>query len=208
MFKSLLITAVAICTATATPSILQNFDDNYSSMDREDYIEDFQMFSKIFYSTYNGFVRGFYHEHQREVVSKECLGDWVTKNLTYLDMVWQKIADMEILTIPYEDAVEAAKDVVDLIYKNREYCQIDKVFNDINELCDEEDITEIDIWKNIRSNLFPIAAKLEPMIEWLFSDDLQHQSDEEVLQWSDQMGESYGAVVSYIIGFNKSWKRQ
>ena len=29
---------------------------------------------------------------------------------------------MEMLSISYEDALEAAKDAVTLVYKNREYC--------------------------------------------------------------------------------------
>ena len=87
-------------------------------------MSDFKFYSKLIYSTYNGFVRGLYREHQRNVINENCLGEWATKNLTYLEKVMEKINDLEILDIPYEDAIEAAKDAVNLIYRNRDACDV------------------------------------------------------------------------------------
>ena len=41
-------------------------------------INDFDYMRSIFYSSYNGFVRGFYREHSHNVISTECLGSWVS----------------------------------------------------------------------------------------------------------------------------------
>lgn len=85
-------------------------------------MSDFDFFTSIMYSTYNGMVRGLYREHQHTLVNEKCLGSWVSNDLNNLEKVWNRVADMDFLNIPYEDAIEAAKDLVDLIYKNREYC--------------------------------------------------------------------------------------
>ena len=40
-------------------------------------MSDADFFRAAFYDTYNGFARGFYREHRQEVVSSQCLGEWV-----------------------------------------------------------------------------------------------------------------------------------
>ncbi len=112
------------------------------------------------------------------------------------------VVDLEILDIPYEDALEAAKDIVNLIYKNREYCQVDKVVTDLTNLCNEDECFEdLDIWENIKNNVFPIFSKVEAVIEYLFKAD--SLSDADILEMVDQIGESYGTIMAIIIGFDK-----
>ena len=60
---------------------------------------------------------------------------------------------------------------------------------------------------NIKTNLFAIAAKAEPLIEYFLSPDLMDSDeDEDILKMADTFGEAYGAVISYILGFNKRIK--
>jgi hypothetical protein len=48
----------------------------------------------LMFNMWNGFVRGLYREHTTIVVDKECMGDWVTKNLTHLDNVMSRLFDL------------------------------------------------------------------------------------------------------------------
>ena len=173
----------------------------------ETVMSDFQFFTAVTYNGYNGFLRGFYREHAQNVVSDQCLGSWVTSNLTHLDEVWEQIADMDILAITYEDALEAAEDIVKLIYKNREYCAIDKVIADFESICNAEKcLDDLDVWTNIKNNVFPIFSKVEAVAEYLFnSNDL---TDKDILLMVDQLGESYGGIISIIIGFDKRFITQ
>ena len=205
----LLIGLISACMARQTPSLLAKLQSDYPTEESwEDVMGEFKFFSESMYTTYNGFVRGLYREHDRVIVPQECLGEWVTKNLTYLERVWEKVWNFEILSIPYDDAIEAAKDLVNLFYRNRDYCMIDKLVADIESICDYEDcFDDIDVIDNIKTNFFAIAAKVEPVVEYFLSPDLMDsESDEDILKMADTFGEAYGAVISYILGFNKRFQ--
>ena len=190
--------------AKRSPSILANFESAaFNQTNMNNAMSEFRFFSKLTYTTYNGVIRGLYREHAHTVVSENCLGEWVTRNLTYLEMVWQKIYDFEVLSIPYEDALEAAKDVVNLIYRNRDACEIDRVIADFESFCGEDQCLEdLNVIENIKTHLFAIAGKIEPVLEYLLS-NMDSNSDDDVLKMADTFGEAYGSVVSYILGFDK-----
>ncbi len=97
----------------------------------EEVMDEINFFTKSLYAGYNGFIRGFYREHAHNVVDNRCLGEWVTQNMTYLGSVWVKIWNAEFLSIPYDDAIEAAKDVVNLLYRNRDFCAVDQLVYDV-----------------------------------------------------------------------------
>ena len=203
---SLALTIATLCSAVAAtrPSILAQFESSYN---QTEVTSEFKFMSKLMYATYNGFARGLYREHSRTVINENCLGDWVTKNLTYLEKVWEKINDLELLEIPYEDAIEAAKDVVNLIYRNRDACDVDHVVKDLVNFCpDDSCFDSIDVVKNVKANLLVLIAKVEPVFDYLFnSDSLDAASDEEVIRMGDTFGDAYGTVISYVLGFDKRY---
>lgn len=165
-------------------------------------MSDAVFFRRTFYNLYNGFVRGFYHEHRANVIPAECLGDWVSTDLNNLIGVFDMIADDRILEIPYADAIEASKDVVDLIYKNADYCQVKAVLTDLDSLCNMDFcLDDLDVWENIKNNAMGIFGKVEAIIEFFLT--FESLDDEDTLAMIDKMGESYGAIVAYIVGFDK-----
>ena len=121
-----------LLTLTAVASI------NGSLLLSEQRMDDVAFFSGGFYNLYNGFVRGFYREHNTKIVSENCMGTWVQSNITHIDNVLGRVADLDF-EIPYEDAMEAARDTVNIIYKNKEYCEFSKVMNDLASICPDED---------------------------------------------------------------------
>ncbi len=89
-----LVLAATLSLASASflkPALFVSQGSNYYNSTEA--ISEFRFMSKMIYSTYNGFARGLYREQAREVISSQCLGDWVSKNLTYLDKVWNKVYD-------------------------------------------------------------------------------------------------------------------
>ncbi len=98
--------------------------------------------------------------------------------------------------------------MVNLIYRNRDYCMIDKLVEDLNSICDYEDcIDDIDFATNVKTNFFAIAAKVEPVINYLFSpDSMDTETDEDILKMADVFGEAYGSLISYVLGFENRFK--
>ena len=66
-----------------------------------------------------------------------CFGDWMVQNVTELDYLVEKMADMEL---SYEDAKVGAIDLVNLAYNNFEYCEFSKFFSDNVEYFDDLDM--------------------------------------------------------------------
>ena len=133
----LLVSAIACAVATPTRLITQ------------DNLDDLGYMNGIFYNMWNGFVRGLYREHTITVVDKNCFGDWVQKNLTHLDDVTSRIFDFSF-DITFDEAKEAAVDVVNLIYKNMDYCGFKKVYTDMYTLCgDDLSCLDYDVFTNI-----------------------------------------------------------
>ena len=87
---------------------------------------------------------------------------------------------------------------------NKEYCSFDKVFNDIYSICDDKDADCLDddkIIANLKANFFPIMVKLETVWEMITKDDVE--TDAEIIKLVDTLGETYGSLVSYVVGFDK-----
>ena len=85
------------------------------------------------YSFYNGFFRGFYRSRLVYMFHPDCFGDdgWLKGNITFLDKVALQIVSKEW---PKEaDAYEAARDLVNIVYLNRDKCEFQRVHNDIKE---------------------------------------------------------------------------
>ena len=85
-------------------------------------------------------------------------------NMTHLDSVMNKLVTFTF-PIAYEDAVQAATDIVNLFYMNQRYCLAYKVWEDLNAACPQGDIMncmdmEI-ILSNGKSNMFGIFNKVE-----------------------------------------------
>ena len=58
-----------------------------------------------------------------------------------------------------------------------------------------------ELFNNVKNNIFPIFSKAEAIIEYLFHGE--ELTDDEILRMCDQLGESIGAILSYLTGFNK-----
>ena len=125
--KAILLVALLVCASTAAPARLIS----------EETMDDLTYMDTLFYNMWNGFVRGLYREHTTTVIDQACFGDWVQKNLTHLDDVVGRVFNFQF-DITFDEAKEAAVDVVNLFYTNLQYCQFKKVYNDLYELCGDD----------------------------------------------------------------------
>lgn len=91
--KYLILAALAVSTVTSHTSLIL----------KQQQMDEIEFIDGVFYNLYNGFVRGLYREHVREVISDQCFGTWIQANLTHLDQVMEKIFNFEF-PIPYAEA--------------------------------------------------------------------------------------------------------
>ena len=73
-------------------------------------------------------------------------------------------------------------------------------FNDIADSISNPKL-EDNILGNLTKNIAKIAVRFEQLFEILMKDD--YETDEEVFGIVDKIGEIYGSLISYVIGFDK-----
>lgn len=141
----LLATLLLVLTATNAKFLVFSEQD-FSQLDYA---------NKVVYNVWNGFVRGFYREHLQTVVNQACFGEWIGNNLTHLDDVVERLSRFQF-DVTYNEAKEAAVDAVNLLYKNREFCDFDKVYEDAYKYCTVgESKCRLDsIFLNLQKNVF------------------------------------------------------
>ena len=200
--KSILLVAF-LSTLVASQSI--SFDYQIAKIDVMT-ADDIKDFTEIFKSLWNGFLRGYYKEIKSDVIDENCLGEWIVNNLTELSVYGAKMANLEL---SYEEAQTAALDVVNIAYMNWDYCLFTKFVADNTEYFNEIDMGSDDYLYNVfmpslQQNMFQIGSKAMDIFSMITHID-DEQTDEEILAIVDRLGEDYGAILSYLFGFNKEF---
>ena len=155
------------------------------------------------YNLYNGMVRGLYREHTHKVVDEQCFGAWIKDDVSHLNDVLNRLFMFEF-PISYEDSLKAATEVVNLFYMNQRYCSAYKIWDDIQASCGGNflDCFDIDrVMENGKNALIPLFTRGEQIFSIMFQVDLE--TDEEILNAIDKVGENVGFVLSYVLGFDK-----
>lgn len=197
--KSLLMTVAVVGTAVQYSS---------AKLVKQEMLDDFTFANQLAYNLYNGMVRGLYHEHTHKIVDEKCFGDWIKDDMTHLDSVMSKFFNFEF-PIPYEEAIKAATETVNLFYMNQRYCSTYKVWEDLNAACPGNDLlncfADVDhLVDNAKRNMIPIFTRGQNIFQLMLKDDIE--TDEEILSAIDRLGEDYGALISYILGFDKKFE--
>ena len=113
------------------------------------------------YNVYNGFLRGFYRSHLVYMVHPDCFGadGWLERNLTMLDKVAVTIVSGG--NVPESQAYEAARDLVNIVYLNRDKCEFTRVFTDVKTF----PYFGGSIIENIATKIITIGLRAEHVIE-------------------------------------------
>jgi hypothetical protein len=61
---------------------------------KQEHLDEIEFVDNVFYSLYNGFVRGLYREHTHEIIDKQCFGEWIQTDLIHLDTVMGKLVNL------------------------------------------------------------------------------------------------------------------
>jgi hypothetical protein len=154
--------------------------------------------NKMFYSMWNGFVRGLYKSNKHEVISNECMGDWMNHNMGHFYNATE-VFFTDFKMAPYEEAVKISTELVDVVYKNDEACKFSKVMNDLLSIGDVAMMD--DMATAFMQNMFPLMTKVQTLITVL-SKETYTESDDQVMEDVDAICDIYGSLIAMITGIS------
>ncbi len=95
------------------------------------------------------------------MVHPDCFGKdgWLEGNLTMLDKVAVTIVSGG--NVPESQAYEAARDLVNIVYLNRDKCEFQRVYRDIKYY----DYLGSSIISNIFTNILTLGMRIEHLVE-------------------------------------------
>ncbi len=161
-----------------------------------------EMMVKVHRNGYESFIRGLYDiEHEKkEVLSEDCMGDWMYKSVDHLHKVAEKIhKDHGISHVKYEDASKSAQEIVDLVYKNRKSCHFHEVRHDVHHAVKDLDLPLV-VGHILES--YPELMGIGMKLHSLHKLDWEHFSDKEILKYSGEWSYLHGEALRTITGFN------
>ena len=188
--KSLILIATLLAAASARGHLVS-----------QDQMDDLAFVDATFYNMYNGFIRGLYREHTQHIIDEQCFGTWIQTNLTHLNDVMERLF-LSFETITYEESVQAATEFVNLFYLNWDFCAVGKVYDDLKAFCGYPEyscMTDTNVVENAKKSMIPLGTKVYELFSLLLTSDML--TDEEILSTVDKIGEMYGAIISYLLGF-------
>lgn len=139
-------------------------------------------------------------------MSDECFGEWMHDS-------FQKIKDFvktwkeDPLSVPLEEYYAISREVVDLIFKNKDTCQINKQVNDHNVWCSDNQETCLlgeGLEQRIVENSVDIVGTVLDIFHILEKDDTCYTAKEQLHEYSrfvKDLGEMHAATS----GFDLKW---
>ena len=134
------------------------------------------------------------------MVHPDCFGEdgWVQGNLTMIDKVAVSIVSGG--NVEQSQAEEAAKDLVNIVYLNRDKCEFQRIYRDIKY----DDYLGSSFLSNILLNVPSLILRIEHLIEkGLSYYRLDNPLIDERLYLVDTIFEQFGGVIADLIGFRK-----
>ena len=134
------------------------------------------------------------------MVHPDCFGadGWLQGNLTMLDKVAVTIISGG--TVEQSQAQEAAKDLVNIVYLNRDKCEFQRIYRDI-KYCD---YLGSSVLSNILLNIPSLIMRVEHLIEnGIGYYRLVNPTNDDILSLFDTIFEQFGGIIADLVGFRK-----
>ena len=136
-------------------------------------MDELTYFRKSFGGMYKASVRGIYRS-STEIISDECMGDWMKDSFTGLLVVIEKFEN-DPFSISLLEAKKVMDDLIDMKYKNLEECQVEHLTDSMKHWClDNYDIcmgNDDQYWQRIMDNGMDIIAAAYDFFSVLMKDE-------------------------------------
>jgi len=147
-----------------------------------------------------------YYQESGDVVSDECFGEWMHDSFSKIkDFV--KMWKEDPLAVPLEEYYAISREVVDLLVKNKDTCQINKQVNDFNAWCTDNEETCLlgeGLEQRIVENSVDIASTVLDIFHILEKDDTCYTAKEQLDEYS-RFIKDFGELHAATSGFDLKW---
>jgi len=152
-------------------------------------------------------AQGFYQENG-DVVSDECFGDWMNESAERLHTFARRFKD-DPSTVTLDEMYAAAKDLVDLIWKNKDTCAIQKQKDDFKVWCTDNEeacLLGAGLEERIVENSLDIVGTIVDLVSILEKDDTCYTSKEQLAEYS-RLVKDLGQLSASASGFDMKWEQ-
>jgi hypothetical protein len=104
-------------------------------IDEADNMDVLEFERKLFEGMYKASIKGFYRS-SIDLISDECMGDWMNDSYTGLYAIAEKFQD-DPFSVSIEETNKVADDLIAMIYKNVDVCQVEQVVDNYNSWCND-----------------------------------------------------------------------
>lgn len=131
----------------------------------------------------------------------DCFGSWVTDSMHELvNFGWDMTHDWRNVT--FAETETAAYDVVDLLFRNDEYCHFRQTFWDVWDFCHVEGNC-VDIFANIQTNAFSLITQVSSTIAAMKAKKWEDMDRAQKGYAMNTMGKALTQIVADVIGFDQ-----
>merc|ERR1712066_152331 len=125
---------------------------------RKEQLSEYGFYMKNLWS---GCYQGLYGMGRlEERPSDECFGEWIPEKLAEVDHFSRSLRN-DMWATTYEQSMQAAYDIVDLMFLNDEYCLFRKTFWDVRAFCHQKENCHIgDMLAHLQTNAFSLITQV------------------------------------------------
>lgn len=156
-------------------------------------------------AVYKGSTKGWY-QSDNNVISEECLGDWSEPAFTTAWGVKHKI-HRDFWSVNAGEVKGAIDGIVDVVYKNAEVCQLERIGDDFKSWCLEnprECMFNANFEELVFDNAVDLFASFFDLFKIMIKDDSCY-SDMEQMAEIERIFADIGSLSSSTYGFDYKW---
>lgn len=151
-----------------------------------------------------GFLDGWYKNARVKFeATDECFGSWIEDDFWDLDSTVNKVLELDILDLTYEEIKTAANDIVELLFKQDEECGFRKFIKDFLAFCDDPEADNCNVDKtfaHIQKHMFELINKFSLLAD-AFKRAEEATTFENVYETCEDLGEAFGSILGSVVDY-------
>jgi hypothetical protein len=152
-------------------------------------------------STWQGVIDGMYMGKADSItLDDECFGDWMIDDTKQITDFFGNVFSGNLLNIAYEDAMDSAYDIVDLMFMTIEYCKFREVVYGWIVFFKTAEVFGANFWKRVEGKAFDFISQITALTE-TFTDLSKGETVQQISQASYTISKGITKIFVDFIGF-------
>ena len=175
-------------------------------VDEADNMDVLEFERQLFGGMYKSSIKGFYRSSV-DIIPDECMGEWMSDSFTAMYAIIEKF-DNDPFSVSIEETNKVADDIIAMVYKNVDVCQVETVYDNYNSWCnDNYEICQGNddqfLQRMMDNGMDIISAGYDLFNVFMKADDCS--TDQQTLDMLNSVYEDLMKVVSAMYGFDAKW---